>query len=139
MSSVGPSLLRFSWLGGAVGIAIAAAAYGGWIVMLSQAKSRAVAVALTHGDPDKAPALVTRYGCGGCHTIAAAPGADGKVAPGLTGIRERVYVGGVLRNTPDNLVRWIVNPPAFSPRTAMPITGITEAEARDVAALLYMD
>ncbi len=67
----------------------------------------------------------------------ALPGADGKVGPDLPALRERVYVGGVLRNTPDNLVQWIVDPQRFSPRSAMPATGITEAEARDVAAYLY--
>jgi cytochrome c1 len=35
------------------------------------------------------------------------------------------------------MVRWIVNPPFIDPLTAMPATGITEAEARDVAAYLY--
>ena len=50
---------------------------------------------------------------------------------------QRVYVGGVVANSPDNLVRWIVSPQTFSPRTAMPATGITEAEGRDVAAYLY--
>ncbi|MGY4382706.1 cytochrome c1 [Bradyrhizobium sp. i1.3.6] len=31
----------------------------------------------------------------------------------------------------------IVAPQTFSPRTAMPATGITESEARDIAAYLY--
>jgi cytochrome c1 len=33
--------------------------------------------------------------------------------------------------------RVIVNPKQFTPQTAMPITGISEREARDVAAYLY--
>jgi cytochrome c len=40
-------------------------------------------------------------------------------------------------NTADNLINWIVRPQAFSPRTAMPATGISQSEARDVAAWLY--
>jgi cytochrome c1 len=48
----------------------------------------------------------------------------------------RVYLGGVLTNSPDHLVRWIVNPRAVSPKTAMPVTGISDAEARHVAAYL---
>jgi cytochrome c len=40
-------------------------------------------------------------------------------------------------NSPDNLTRWMVSPQTFSPRSAMPATGISEAEARDVAAYLY--
>jgi cytochrome c1 len=66
------------------------------------------------------------------------PGAQGKVGPTLSDLREQVYIGGVVRNTPDNLVGWIVDPQHFSPGSAMPRTGITEGEARDVAAFLYM-
>jgi cytochrome c1 len=55
----------------------------------------------------------------------------------LSGIKHRVYVGGVVPNSPQNLVRWIVSPQAFSPRSAMPATGISEAEARNVATYLY--
>jgi cytochrome c2 len=97
----------------------------------------AVARALTGGDPARAAELATRYGCSGCHTIPGLPGADGKVAPPLDDLRARVYIGGVLPNNPKNLVDWIVDPRRFSPGTAMPRTGINEAEARDIAAYLY--
>jgi cytochrome c len=112
---------------------IAVATY--WNV--SAQREDAVAKALTGGDPRLAPRLIRRYGCGGCHTISAIAGADGKVAAPLDQLRKRVYIGGVLPNTADNLVHWIVSPRAFSPQTAMPDTGITEAEARHVAAFLY--
>jgi len=52
-------------------------------------------------------------------------------------MRERVYIAGIVPNTADNLVQWIVNPQSFSSQTAMPATGISEREARDVAAFLY--
>jgi cytochrome c len=113
--------------------AIAAVAY--WNV--SAQREDAIAKTLTGGDLGRAPSLIRRYGCGGCHTISAIAGADGKVAAPLDQLRKRVYIGGVLQNTPDNLVRWIVSPRTFSPQTAMPGTGITEAEARHVAAFLY--
>jgi len=96
-----------------------------------------VAGALTGGDPTRAPSLIRRYGCAGCHTISGIPGGDGQVGGSLDGLRARVYIAGVASNTPDHLVQWIVTPQTFSPRTAMPATGITEAEARDVAAYLY--
>jgi cytochrome c1 len=120
-----------------VAAVLGSAAWLGWVGFRNAAQTRAVAVSLTRGDPDRAADHVTRYGCGGCHTIPGLPGADGKVAAPLTGMRARVYVGGVLPNTAENLVAWIVDPPAFSPRTAMPVTGITPAEARDVAGYLY--
>jgi cytochrome c len=97
----------------------------------------AVAKALTGGDPFRAPGLVRRYGCGGCHTVADVAGADGKVAPPLENMRERVFIAGVARNSADTLVRWIMAPQSIAPGSAMPPTGISEAEARDVAAYLY--
>jgi cytochrome c1 len=35
------------------------------------------------------------------------------------------------------MVRWIVNPRAIDSLTAMPNLGVTEGEARDIAAYLY--
>jgi cytochrome c1 len=97
---------------------------------------KAEVAALTGGDPDRAPGLITRYGCAGCHDIPGVRGASGRVGPPLRQFAGRVYIGGVLANRPDDLVRWIVNPRAVSPKTAMPVTGISEAEARHVAAYL---
>jgi cytochrome c len=97
----------------------------------------AAAVALTGGDPARAPALFRRYGCTGCHKIPGIPGADGRTGPPLAGLSKQVYVAGVLQNRSDNLVAWLVSPQTFSPQTAMPKTGISEKEARDLAAYLY--
>jgi cytochrome c1 len=119
------------------GLAVVAALLAGGWQWKAAWEAEQVARSLTGGEPTRAPVLITRYGCGGCHAIPGVPGADGRVAAPLAGLRERVYVGGVLRNTADNLVAWIVDPRAASPRSAMPATGITEAEARDVAAWLY--
>lgn len=134
----GPPTLPLWPMLAALGIVILAAI--AWVGVKSwekRAQNVELAHALTGGDPTKAAALVTRYGCAGCHTIPGLPGADGKVAPPLTDLRARVYIGGVLPNTAENLVNWIVDPRRFSPRTAMPATGISSAEARDIAAYLY--
>jgi cytochrome c1 len=61
----------------------------------------------------------------------------GRAAQSLSGITDRIYLGGTVNNTPESLVRWIVNPKQFDPKTAMPVTGISDAEARNVAAYLY--
>ncbi|MER9405296.1 cytochrome C [Mesorhizobium caraganae] len=97
----------------------------------------AVARTMTGGDPDRAPAIFRRYGCSGCHMIPGIPGADGQVGAPLTDFSKRVYIAGVLENRPDNLVAWIVSPHSFSAQTAMPETGISKQEARDLAAYLY--
>ncbi len=97
----------------------------------------AAAVTLTGGDPARAPALFRRYGCSGCHTIPGIPGADGQTGAPLTGLSKRVYIAGVLENRSDNLVAWIVSPQSFSPQTAMPNSGISEQEAKNLAAYLY--
>ncbi|HEY0421983.1 MAG TPA: c-type cytochrome [Rhodopila sp.] len=129
---------RWTWyLGVACAVlVVACAGVAGW--QFSEASQRTeVARSLTGGDPARAPVLMIRYGCGGCHTIPGVPGADGQVGPNLSGLRARVFVGGVARNDAANLIHWIVNPRDLSPRTAMPSTGISPAEARDVAAFLY--
>jgi cytochrome c2 len=92
---------------------------------------------MTGGDPSKAQAALRQYGCAACHATPGVASPGGLAGPSLSGIAERLYVGGVAENTPDNLIRWIVNPKQFNPRTAMPITGISESEARNVAAFLY--
>lgn len=90
-----------------------------------------------HGDPDRGADLIAAYGCGACHSIPGLRGADGSVGPDLGGLPQRAYVGGVLPNEPGGLVRWLVDPTAHSPNTAMPDLGVTEAEARHMAAYLY--
>jgi mono/diheme cytochrome c family protein len=123
-----------------IGAAVLAAVIGGWFGFQAYAdhkESVAIARAITGGDPAMAPSALTRYGCAGCHTIPGIPGADGQVAPPLAGLRKRVYVGGVLPNTAENLIGWIVEPQRYSPNSAMPPTGISPAEARNVAAYLY--
>jgi cytochrome c len=103
----------------------------------SRYTDRKLATSLTRGNPNNAPRLLRRYGCAGCHSIDGLNGADGLVGPPLQHLRKRTYIAGRFPNTPDTLVRWITYPQKLSPGSAMPDTGITEAEARDVAAYLY--
>jgi cytochrome c len=94
-------------------------------------------VAFTGGDPDRGRQALAQYGCPTCHIIPGIAEANGLVGPPLDRFASRVYIGGVVPNTPGNLVAWLMDPPAIDPMTAMPATGITEPEARDVAAYLY--
>ncbi|ESX82891.1 c-type cytochrome [Mesorhizobium sp. M0142] len=92
----------------------------------------------TGGVGARAIPIMMANGCAGCHTITGVPGAQGLVGPRLdASLANRVYVGGVLYNKPENLIRWIRAAREISPHTAMPSTRISEQEARDVAAYLY--
>src|ERR1700709_377809 len=44
-----------------------------WYAVNQETGKTTTALALTHGNIGHAPALITRYGCGGCHTIPGAP------------------------------------------------------------------
>jgi cytochrome c2 len=99
--------------------------------------ARQDAAMLTGGNPSEGMAAIRRYGCQSCHTIPGLPGPKALVGPELKGIGQRAYIAGVLPNTPENLTRWIVNPPGVDPKTAMPFLGVTDQDARDIAAYLY--
>jgi cytochrome c2 len=97
----------------------------------------AQSMAVLNGDAEAGRAVIASHGCGTCHEIPGVPRAHGSVGPSLAGLRDRSYIAGVLSNRPGELIDWLMEPPAFSPMTAMPDLGLTEAEARDVAAFLY--
>lgn len=89
------------------------------------------------GMPDQGHARIIQYDCGSCHTIPGVHGARGLVGPPLSFFGRRTYIAGRLPNTPDNLVHWISAPREVDEGTAMPDLGLSEQEARDVAAYLY--
>jgi cytochrome c2 len=92
---------------------------------------------ITGGDPRAGRALLARYGCASCHKIKGIAHADSQVGPPLDEIRARGYIAGVLPHNTENLIKWIRHPREVVPNTAMPELGVTEAEARDMAAYLY--
>lgn len=89
------------------------------------------------GEAGRGRAAIERYGCSACHTIPGIPGYGANVGPPLGQLASRAYLGGVVPNLPHNLVRWLQDPPALAPRTVMPRLGVSQAEARDMAAYLY--
>lgn len=89
------------------------------------------------GNVKRGKDLVYYYGCGSCHVIPGVTGADALVGPPLTDFSRRIYIAGVLRNTPDNLVMWMRNPQSIIPGNAMPQMGIDDRDAHDIAAYLY--
>ncbi|HEY4116034.1 MAG TPA: c-type cytochrome [Rhizomicrobium sp.] len=94
-------------------------------------------VAKNVGNPERGAQLIQYFGCGACHEIPGIAGADAMVGPPLDHFANRIYIAGVLRNTPDNLVLWIRKPQTVVPGNAMPQMGIDAPDARDIAAYLY--
>lgn len=145
------------WIPG--GLAYLAAAL--WIAakMLSVSESRAVRTGLaallvmfvvgckaqhdanetliTSADPAHGKALIKKYGCQSCHIIPGIRGATGQVGPSLDGIANRVYIAGVLTNSPQAMTAWLQDPQKVDSLTAMPNVGVTAGDARDIAAYLY--
>lgn len=89
------------------------------------------------GDPAAGREAFIARGCGACHTAPGVRGARGTVGPPLQRFPQRGYIAGQLPNEPEALIRWLADPPAIIPGTAMPDTGLTAQEQRDVAAFLY--
>ena len=127
--SRGESIVKGGWLGGLLALLIG-------LSSCNQSLER-TAAAMTGGNPARGKEELRQYGCVSCHTIPGIPGANALVGPSLQQIASRVYIAGVLPNTPENMLRWLQNPPAVQPSTAMPNLGVTEPDARDIAGYLY--
>src|SRR5205823_2712078 len=89
------------------------------------------------GNAERGRALLAQYGCAYCHLIPGVISARGTFGPPLENIGERVYLAGVLPNSPENMANWIRAPKAFKPQTAMLDLHVSEADARDMVAYLY--
>ena len=89
-----------------------------------------------NGDPSAGANDIEQFGCGACHVIPGIRGADGQVGPPLTQFGLRGYIAGELPNNEANLIRWIMHPRDVEPGTAMPDLGVSESQARDIAAYL---
>lgn len=87
-------------------------------------------------DPERGKMAIYGYACIACHRIPGTVGPRADVGPPLEGIGGRRYIAGVLHNNLDNMVRWLRHPTDVDPLTAMPDLGVTEQDARDIAAYL---
>jgi cytochrome c2 len=88
------------------------------------------------GDVDRGREAIERYSCGSCHRIPGVDDADARTAPPLDDFSARAYIAGVLVNDEDNLARWVRSPQEVKPGSAMPDVGVTDEDARDIAAYL---
>ena len=96
----------------------------------------APAPSLAAPDADRGRKAIDQYACVTCHEIPGIVGANAPVGPPLEAIGTRGFIAGVLPNTPENMVRWLRDPQAVNPKSAMPDLGVTERDARDIAAYL---
>jgi mono/diheme cytochrome c family protein len=90
----------------------------------------------TAPDVARGKMALTQYGCHGCHRIDGIVGPDTDVGPPLHDFGRRVTLPGARPHTSVQLVQWLRDPQAIDPNTAMPDLGVTERDARDMAAYL---
>ena len=91
-------------------------------------------------DPNRGRELAAAAGCSACHSVPgldAVRGAD-QIGPPLAGFARRASIAGMLPNTPDQLLNWLRAPQSLKPGDAMPDLGLSDADARDIAAYLYL-
>ena len=53
-------------------------------------------------------------------------------------MRNRIFIAGLLRNAPDNMVTWLIDPQAAVPGNAMPNMGLKVEQAKAITNYLYM-
>jgi cytochrome c len=125
---------RRHWCRGAAAVAFSASLLA---AACSSTPTREPPPQVPDSNPGHGADLIAEFGCGSCHVIPGIPEADGKVGPPLTDFGERQYIAGEVANNPANLIRWIMDPKSIESGTAMPDLGVTEEQARDIAAFLY--
>ena len=91
----------------------------------------------TGGDPPRGEIAIRKYGCNACHTIPGVGTASRTLGPSLDGIGSRPVLARGLPNNPGNMVNWIRDPRSIDPNSVMPAAGVSDGEAKDIAAYLY--
>ncbi|SFG11328.1 Cytochrome c2 [Duganella sp. CF458] len=89
------------------------------------------------GDARRGKALLAQFQCGSCHHIPDVEAARGKAGPSLAEFGLRSYIAGRWPNQQANLVRWISAPRSMDPATSMPDMGVSNDDARHMAAYLH--
>ncbi len=89
----------------------------------------------TPGDAAEGKNVFTRNACVGCHTIRGVSG--GVLGPDLSHFGSRTtFAAGVYATKPDLVAAWVRDPGAMKPGVKMPALGLTEGDARLLAAYL---
>lgn len=130
------SLMRFRV------IVLPADAYQRWVSeQKTPPAAPAAAAGALGGNPANGRTLFVQKACAACHTVSGFPEAVGITGPNLTyfGSRETI-AAGVLKNTPENLYKWLQNPEAIKPGNIMGTQikegTLTDQEIKDLVAYL---
>ncbi len=94
-------------------------------------------VSVPGGNASDGEIAIISYDCGSRHTISGVLGTSSAAAPSLAGFASRTYVVEKLPSQPANLVLWLKNPQSVVPNAPMPNLGLTDLDARNIAAYLY--
>ena len=92
--------------------------------------------AIAGADAARGLAVIDRVGCAACHRIPGVAWPTGSVGGSLDGFADRSLIAGRLPNTAEELARFIRDPSAVKPGTAMPTMGVTPEHARLMADYL---
>ena len=85
----------------------------------------------------KGEKLFMTKGCMGCHSLQAVQAPKGLIGPNLANVGARSHIAaGWLKNTDENLERWIREPQAVKKGVLMPNLGVTVEESRALRAYL---
>jgi cytochrome c oxidase subunit 2 len=81
--------------------------------------------------------LFVAKGCVACHALNAVNAPKGMVGPNLANVGARSYIAaGTLKNTNENMARWIQNPQAIKKGVLMPNLGVSLPDAQALVAFL---
>jgi cytochrome c oxidase subunit 2 len=88
------------------------------------------------GDAAQGAQVFQTRGCAACHTITGTS-AQGKVGPNLTHFGSRgTLAGSILTNNPQDLRRWLKDPPGIKPGSIMPNLNLNDHELEVLVAYL---
>ena len=119
------------WLGSAVGgVAVAAVMFG---ALQGPGASAAGGQGIESANIPSGPGrdLFSARTCNNCHAVAGL--STGTVGPELTHVGSHAQIAGTVPMSKENLVKWIMDPPAMKPGTTMPKLGVSEADASALA------
>ncbi len=112
-------------------VVVSAAEYSDWVRDQQRPAAEPSGAAAVNGKQ-----VVTTVGCGSCHAIRGTT-LKGTFGPDLTHFGSRNGIAAyTLRNTPENLLKWIKDPQGVKPECRMPNVPLPPQQQSDIVAYL---